>query len=476
MTAPIIVWFRNDLRLRDNPALSRAAHAGIIIPIWIQDSSDENNWQPGAASRCWLHESLKSLNQSLDNKLLLFRGSPEQLLLEIIDQTGACAIYWNRLYTPHAVQRDRRIKAQLRDSGVSAESFNGSLLWEPWTISKPDGTPYKVFTPFYKRGCLTAAPPSAPLPAPEPEYADAPLLTTVTLDQLGLLPQLPWGGQLLSHWQVNETDAFWKLHRFVTERLDKYSNGRDLPAGSLTSELSPYLQWGQLSPRQIWHYAVQQAGENCPDDLAKFQQELGWREFSYYQLFHNSNLPEENIDKRFDRFPWHQDASGLECWQQGRTGFPIIDAGMRQLWQTGYMHNRVRMLVASFLVKNQLIHWHEGASGFWNTLLDADLASISASWQWVAGCGADAAPYFRIFNPVVQGEKFDPRGEYVRYYLPELNQLPDKYIHCPWEAPQEILEKSGLILGKDYPIPILDLKVTRQRALDAFSSIKSSNR
>ncbi|MBN0987553.1 cryptochrome/photolyase family protein [Amphritea pacifica] len=477
MSTPVIVWLRHDLRLADNPALFYAAQQGPVIPVFIEDTIYESPWQPGAASRCWLHHSLDSINKQLGGCLRLFQGDPLTVLSQLIEKTGALAVFWNRCYTPQAVSRDSRIKQTLKTAGIEVHSFNGSLLWEPWEVSKGDGTPYKVFTPFFRKGCLNAPPPDVPLPRPQLQSASDPEYSNqLSLEQLGLLPDHPWCERISEHWDISE-DAAWRLlQQFTTERLKHYQQGRDIPSLEATSTLSPYLQWGQISPRQIWYYSQQQAtAPGLENALDTFLKELGWREFAYYQLYHNPGISDTNLNPRFNLFPWRNDPASCRDWQRGQTGFPIIDAGMSELWQTGYMHNRVRMLVGSFLVKNQLQHWLHGARWFWDTLVDADLASNSANWQWVAGCGADAAPYFRIFNPVTQGQKFDPDGSYVRRYLPQLAQLPSRYIHTPWEAPASVLSDAGIALGSTYPEPILDLKATRKQALEAFSQLKQQS-
>ncbi len=472
---PCIVWFRNDLRLADNPALFHAAAKGQVIPVYIWDEINPGEWAPGAASRCWLHHALNSLNRNLAGALRIFSGNPEQIIQRLVDTTQARGVYWNRCYQPWAIKRDKHLKQQLCSCDIEVKSFNGSLLWEPWTVNKPDRTHYKVFTPFFNKGCRNATAPRLPYPKPQPlrlNYSSD-LPEQKELNELKLLDNRPWAETMSSHWDITETGASLVMQRFISERLEYYSAGRDFPAQENTSYLSPYLAHGLISPNQVWHHSLQQAIQQQQESqLIKFQQELGWREFSYYQLFHNPHITDANLNEKFNRFPWRDDPDQQQIWQQGNTGFPMIDAGMRQLWQTGYMHNRVRMIVASFLVKNQLQHWIHGARWFWDTLVDADLASNSASWQWVAGCGADAAPYFRIFNPVTQGEKFDPEGDYIRQYVPELSTLPNRYIHKPWEAPQEALQQAGITLGKEYPAPILDLKTSRQAALNALEQTK----
>lgn len=464
----IIHWFRQDLRLADNPALSRATSMGNVLPIYILDDENAGTYAMGGASRWWLHHSLSSLNQSLGEKLNIYRGNAEKVLQDIIKRHGAKAVVWNRCYEPWRMERDERIKESLKQGGIEAESFNGSLLWEPWEIKKDDGTPYRVFTPFYRKGCMNAIAPR------ESMFKPARLNTVkddkaMTLEALDLLPSIRWDKQLEPHWQIGEKAAQERLSAFIDEGLAHYKQGRNFPSKPYVSRLSPSLHFGEISPHQVWH-----AARACGDDanIDHFCSELGWREFSYHLLYQFPELPRKNLQSKFDRFPWHEDADTLKRWQHGQTGYPIVDAGMRELWQTGYMHNRVRMIVGSFLVKNLLLDWRHGERWFWDCLVDADLANNSASWQWVAGCGADAAPYFRIFNPIGQGEKFDAAGEYIRCFVPELKNLPDKYLFCPWEAPEAVLEKAGITLGKTYPAPIVEVKKSRDFALQAFASLK----
>jgi deoxyribodipyrimidine photo-lyase len=472
-----IVWFRQDLRLHDNPALTRAADQGEVIPIYIWDEVNPGDWLPGSASQWWLHHALESLKESLDNRLLFFKGDPKTLLPELAAKTKATSIVWNRTYSPWQITRDTAIKAALTDAGITVESFNASLLWEPWTILKKDKTPYKVFTPFYRKGCLAAPPPRKPLPAPSHLALHAPKIKSEKLTALALRPSSGhvngaiWDEMLEPHWEINESAAHEKLDRFLKYGLKDYKEGRNFPTKKAVSQLSPYLHFGQISPNVAWYRALKKPGS---DNLDCFCSELGWREFSYNLLYHNPSLPTENLQTKFDHFEWRRDKKALRTWQQGKTGIPFVDAGMRELWQTGYMHNRVRMVAGSFLVKNLRLDWREGEKWFWDCLVDADLASNSASWQWVAGTGADAAPYFRIFNPVSQGQKFDPSGEYTRHWLPELSKVPIKYLFNPWEAPDAILKSAGVTLNKNYPRPIVDLKTSRVNALNAFAKLKTS--
>ncbi len=469
MSATVIIhWFRQDLRLADNPALFAAAEQGKVLPVYILDEQNAGKYRMGAASRCWLHHSLEALNHALHGKLQIYSGDPESILLKLVQQYSVTAVHWNRCYESWRIQRDSHIKNTLKDQGIKVHSFNGSLLWEPWQLLKKGQTPYQVFTPFY-RNALTLNAPRPPLQ--QPDHLDLAVLAeqSLSLQSLDLLPKITWHKQLMNHWETGEIAAQTTLQSFLDSGIEQYKHGRDFPALAAVSRLAPYLHFGELSPNQAW-YALQ--NRESDDNSAHFRNELAWREFSYTQLYYHPDLGENNLQRKFDAFPWQQNAEALARWQQGQTGIPIVDAGMRELWQTGYMHNRVRMIVASFLVKNLLLPWQQGERWFWDCLLDADLANNSASWQWVAGCGADAAPYFRIFNPVSQGQKFDAQGEYTRHYVPELSKLADKYLFNPWEAPANILHSAGIELGKHYPKPMVDLKLSRTRALEAFQSLK----
>ncbi len=461
-----LFWFRQDLRLSDNPGLSAASKYGTVIPVYILDNTAPKQFTLGGASKWWLHHSLSDLNNSLDKKLNRYHGNPDALLCEIIKKHKVSAVFWNTCYEPWQLKRDKKIKKTLDSLGVEGRTFNASLLWEPWEVLKKDGTPYKVFTPFYQRGCLNAPAPSAPLSKPRKlRLKKDP--GSCALKALNLLPTQSWGKKLEAHWHVGEAAARKKLTLFLNKQLSGYTQNRDYPHQAGTSQLSPYLHFGEISPRQIWHATHLKAGAHRQES-AGFLRQLAWREFSYYLLYHFPTLPIKNFQAKFDRFQWKHRARDLNAWQKGQTGIPLVDAGMRELWQTGYMHNRVRMVVASFLIKNLLIHWRRGEDWFWDCLVDADLANNSASWQWVAGSGADAAPFFRIFNPVRQGEKFDPDGEYTRRFVPELTPLPNKYLFKPWEAPEAVLAECGIVLGKTYPKPIVDLDASRKQALAIY--------
>ena len=463
-----IHWFRQDLRLADNPALSAAVKSGTVMPIYILDDDNAKDWKLGGASRWWLNHSLAALNKSLDGRLAFYCGDAAKILPALCEQHDVDAVYWNRCYEPWRIKRDSNIKNTLSELGISVNSFNGSLLREPWKTNKDDGTPYKVFTPFYRK--------LSPQLSPEHETIAVLDLTqlkladhSLTLDALELKPKIAWYKTMQEQWQPGENGAYETLMQFLQNGLERYKTGRDFPGEESVSRLSPYLHFGEISPRQIFREASKMAdGYN----IEHFKREIIWREFSYVLLFNWPHIPERAFKPAYDNFPWRRDEQLLKKWQQGQTGFPLVDAGMRELRQTGYMHNRVRMLVASFLVKNLLIDWRCGQDWFWDCLVDADLASNSASWQWVAGCGADASPYFRIFNPTTQGEKFDPHGEYTKKYLPELSGLPDKYLYKPWEAPIEVLDQAGVALGENYPAPIVDLKQSRLQALEALALMK----
>ncbi len=479
MAAPHLFWFRQDLRLSDNPGLLAALEAGPVVPCYILDDETAGRWAMGGASRWWLHHSLAALDKALRSKgsrLVLRRGPAAAEIDRLIDETGAAGVFWNRCYEPAAIARDTAIKKALKARGVEAHSRNAALLFEPTEIRNKSGEPFKVFTPFW-RACRAAGDPPKPVAEPKSIAAPAQWPNSDSLDDWGLLPTKPdWAGGLRETWFPGEAGALGRLEDFIDEAMADYAGGRDMPGLAATSRLSPHLHFGEIGPRKIWHAVRFSLAASRAGGLAKsgekFLAELGWREFCHSLLFHNPQMPERNLRGEFERFPWRRSRVNVEAWQRGLTGYPIVDAGMRQLWQTGWMHNRVRMVAASFLIKHLLIDWRIGQDWFWDTLVDADLANNSAGWQWVAGSGADAAPYFRIFNPVLQGEKFDPSGAYVRRYVPELAGLPDRFLHRPWEADQDVLAKAGVELGNTYPNRVVEHDHARQRALGAFASLK----
>ncbi len=475
MTELSLFWFRQDLRLHDNPGLFDAALKGTVVLVYIHDTNPTLH-SKGSASQWWLHHSLDALQKQCQGKLNIYSGDPQSIIEDIAQRFNITNVYWNRCYEPDRIQQDKTIKQVLKEKGVQAKSFNASLLWEPMDVLKSDGTPYKVFTPFYRRGCLQTKSPRPPLALPAHLNALKDEMS-IDLSALQLLPTIPWDKEMNQTWKPSEASAMQRFHNFLDDGLNNYKEGRNFPIKNNVSRLSPHLHFGEISPHQIWHKLEELKTQHTHNmhDIDHFQSEMGWREFSYYLLFHFPTLPFANFQKKFDAFQWQHNQTLLSAWQKGLTGYPIVDAGMRELWRTGYMHNRVRMIVGSFLVKNLLIDWRKGSEWFWDCLIDADLANNSASWQWIAGSGADAAPYFRIFNPITQGEKFDPDGSYTRHYVPELKNLPQKYLFSPWTAPAAVLHQSGITLGTHYPHPIVDISSSRELALNAFASLKNND-
>ena len=458
-----LMWFRHDLRLADNPALTHACRTGKVLPLYIIDETDR---PMGEASRWWLDRSLAQLRRDLP-ALRVYRGDPLEIIPNLSVEAAATAVVWNRVYDPHAVARDTELKKALQSDGLEVRSFAGNYLKEPWQVQTGSAAPYKVFTPFWKS--LSALPIDNPLPRPaafETQYTNPPPSQPIFSPS--------WAQDWEQIWSPGEAGAEQALDRFLVDGLSGYGELRNRPDLPKVSRLSPHLHFGEISPRQIWSrvkFLVSQKPA-LERDGSKFLSELGWREFSTHLLYHFPQITRENWKSAFDHYPWRASPQDLRAWQTGQTGYPFVDAGMRQLWATGYMHNRVRMVVASFLIKHLQIHWKQGEAWFWDTLLDADLANNCASWQWVAGSGADAAPYFRIFNPITQGEKFDPTGAYVRQWCPELAALPDRYLNRPFEAPEEILQQAGIVLGVTYPKPIVDHQMARNRALAGYEGIK----
>ncbi len=526
MPTTALLWLRRDLRLGDNPALAAAmARCERVIPVYLQAPDEEAPWQPGAASCWWLHQSLCVLSehlQRLGSRLIIRRGESLAMLRALIAETGATQVHWNRCYEPAMIARDGKIKQTLRADGIDCASHNAALLSEPWTLKTGSGEPYRVFTPYWRRlrpqlaeitdiAERTASASALDALPPVPSELDG-----LSPEALGLRPTIPWDLGLSETWQPGEAGARAELERFLNGPIERYHEARDWPAEPGTSRLSPYLHFGEISPRQILAQIRQTNAGNSAGTSASassnassgsspsarassnngsgastdsrpisaladenaiaepYLRELGWREFSYQLLYHFPHTPSEPLNPRFADFPWRTDNTEhlLDAWQRGRTGIPIVDAGMRELWHTGWMHNRVRMIVASLLTKNLRLPWQEGARWFWDTLVDADLANNTQGWQWSAGCGADAAPYFRIFNPVRQGERFDAQGHYVRRWCPELAKLPDKLIHQPWAAPATALTQASVELGVTYPRPIIDLKSSRAEALAAYDRVK----
>ena len=477
--SPALVWFRCDFRLADNPALSAAIKRGDgIVPVFIHVPDEEAPWQSGGASRWWLHQSLAALAADLravGSRLVIRRGPALETLRALVKETGAAAVYWNRRYEPAVIARDAKVNEALRQDGLAVESFNAALLHEPGTIQNQSGKPFQVFTPFW-RHCLNQPDPSEPLAAPRTLAAPDVWPKSLTLDELELEPRRNWAKGFRAAWQPGEAGAADSLKKFLGQAFDNYSDQRNRPDVGGTSRLSPHLHFGEISPRQVWHGLARMASKRgLPVGAwrsSQFLAEVGWREFAHHLLYNFPHTPTEPLRVDFKKFPWRKNAAWLDAWQRGRTGFPIVDAGMRELWATGWMHNRVRMITASFLVKDLLISWQDGARWFWDTLVDADLAQNTMGWQWTAGCGADAAPYFRVFNPLSQGQKFDPHGDYVRRWCPELAKLPTDWIHQPDQAPPEILHAADVELGRTYPQPVVSHALAREIALKAFAQIK----
>lgn len=477
---PVLVWFRNDLRLCDHRALSAALGTGApVLPVFIHDPDAAGVWRPGAASRWWLHGSLTALHRSLEDlgaQLVLRRGRTADILAALADETGAGGVYFSRAYEPWAKALEDTVQARLAASGLEVKRFAGALLREPEDIRTKAGDPFKVYTPFW-RSLIALGPPARPLPPPRAVPMPDRKVASDRLADWKLRPTNPdWAAGLRAAWQPGEEGAQARLEGFLVSGLAGYAQRRNFPADEGTSRLSPHLHFGEISPHVCWHRASEAARAKPGSDqgLETFVKELVWREFAYHLLVHWPTLPDVPFKSAFARFPWDEGAECLAAWQRGRTGYPIVDAGMRELWHTGYMHNRVRMIVASFLTKHLLIPWQAGEAWFWDALVDADLASNAASWQWVAGSGADAAPYFRIFNPVTQGETFDAEAAYVRRWVPEIARLPDAVIHAPWMAPAAVLARAGVRLGETYPRPVVDHAAARQRALAGYASIRAA--
>lgn len=470
--SPTLLWFRNDLRLADQPALHAAA-AGPVLPVFVLDDAAPGQWAPGGAARWWLHHSLASLAAELRQRgadLLLLRGPAEQVIPELARQLGAGAVHATTLAAPWARQRDAAVAEALAREGRTLR-LHQALLCGPDALRTGQGKPYSVYTPFANAAMRLGEPPP-PIPAPERLRGARAPAAGMALEELGLLPKRGWAAAFPEFWQPGEAGAQARLRDFVAEAMADYPTGRDRPGEDGSSRLSPHLHWGEVSPRQVWH-AAREAGISATATQV-FLKEILWREFSHHILWHRPELPDQPLHGAYARFPYRRDAALQRAWQRGLTGYPIVDAGMRQLWQLGWMHNRVRMICASVFIKHLLQPWQDGAAWFWDTLVDADLANNSFNWQWVAGCGADASPFFRIFNPVLQGEKFDPSGDYVRHFVPELAGLPDKWLHHPWDAPATVLRQAGIRLGETYPAPVVDHATGRARALEALAGMRAA--
>jgi len=479
-----VVLFRCDLRVGDHPALDAAVrHGGPVVPLFVWDPETEGDWAPGAASRWWLHHSLEAFAGTLasrKSRLLLRTGAAASQIADVARRAGARRVVWTRRYEPGAVRADAELERCLRADGVEIESHGGCLLTDPHRVRTGSGNAYRVFTPFAK-ACTGALRLGRVLAPPGELIAPPTWPQSLALDELGLLPRVDWAAGMRAAWRPGEAGARARLSAFVEAGgVDEYSQRRDRCDLEGTSRLSPHLHFGEISVREAW-LAAERVAANARNDHAAssseaFRRQLLWREFAHHLLFHYPHTAGAPLRAEFERFPWSCDPARLARWQAGKTGFPIVDAGMRELWSCGWMHNRVRMVVASFLVKDLQTSWLEGARWFWDTLVDADLANNSLGWQWTAGCGADAAPYFRIFHPVRQGQKFDPEGAYVRRWIPELRSLPTRWIHEPWAAPEPVLREAGLVIGRDYPAPVVDHAEARKAALAAFERIRKRER
>lgn len=474
---PSLVWFRRDLRLADNPALSAAvARGGPVIPVYIWSPEEEGAAAPGAASRWWLHHSLTRFDADLrgrGSRLIVRRGAGGKTLRALIGETGADAVFWNRCYEPPILRSDADIKSVLRADGLLVETFSSALLFEPWTVTSGAGKPFQVFTPFWK-AALAGEPPLRPIDAPPRLSAPSMWPASPAVGELGLLPAHDWAGGIEAAWTPGERGASKSMERFLRDVAGTYGDDRNRPDLAGTSRLSPHLHFGEIGPRQIWAAARARVAYDpaCGEGVDAYLREVGWREFAHHVLFHFPHTTSEPLRQEFADFPWAGDDRVQRAWRRGRTGYPLVDAGMRELWCTGWMHNRVRMVAASFLVKHLRVPWQDGAAWFWDTLVDADLANNTLGWQWTAGCGADAAPYFRIFNPVIQGQRFDPDGTFVRKWVPELAGLPAQWIHKPWAAPESVRAAARVEIGRTYPAPIVDHATARASALTAFATIK----
>ncbi|MDD9950889.1 MAG: deoxyribodipyrimidine photo-lyase [Zetaproteobacteria bacterium] len=473
-----ILWIRRDLRLHDNQALLHSLNFQQVVPCFIWEDTPSTEWRMGAASKWWLHHSLHAFQQSLKklgSDLVLVKGTPEKKLVELAQHYGASSILWNRSYNPQEAPTIQALMRAAGQQGLEVIACQGNLLCEKSALLKDDGNPYKVYTAFWRKFIKVYTPTCQAKPTQLPALPQAPYTKTATLADLNLLPDIPWDAGFNEYWHPGEEHALTKMRTFLKQGVLRYKSDRDQPHLAGTSMLSPHLQFGEIHPQRILQHIVDTfgpLGQLTDPNIIQFTKEVLWREFSYHLLQHFPHTPNQPLVKAFQHFPYQKNKVWFKAWTKGQTGYPIVDAGMRQLWHTGWMHNRVRMITASFLIKHLGVHWLEGAKWFWDTLVDADLASNTQGWQWTAGCGADAAPFFRIFNPITQGEKFDPQGLYAARWCPELRHLPAKWIYKPWEAPSHELKKAGIHLGTDYPYPIVDHKESRERALSQYEEIK----
>ena len=462
--ASIIVLFRRTLRVSDNEALFEASKRNLpIIPIYVYDRYEHRQ---GAAAKWWLHRSLVSLDESfraLGLKLVIRKGELQPEVSSLAKESNCSVVYWSRSYDPEIKQGEDKLEAFLQKKGIQVQTFNSTLLIEPKDLKNKQGKPYQVYTPFSKSVFLADI--RKPFPIPRDLKRPRSWPKSIEISKLGLKPKIRWDKGLLEVWNPGEAKAQEILERFSRRTIKRYNVSRDFPAVQGTSKLAPYIHFGEISPQQVWWRLFRHMDQEC---TKVFLKQLIWREFAYYLLQHFPYTERQPLRKNFEKFPWNRSKKMLRAWQQGQTGYPIVDAGMRELWHTGWMHNRVRMIVASFLTKDLFVNWTEGAKWFWDTLVDADLANNTMGWQWVAGCGADAAPYFRIFNPVLQGERFDPTGDYVKKWIPELAALEPRYVHQPWEAPKVVLDRAGICLGRNYPNPLIDHNECRHKAMTLY--------
>ena len=475
----VLLWFRRDLRLADNPALRAAVESGApVVPVFVWSPQDEGPWAPGAARRAYLARSLAALDADLrarQSRLVVLQGRSEHALPRLAAELHAQAVYANHRHEPAAAAADQRVAEQLSSLGIPFVQSEATLLGDPDSPRTRSGGPFQVFTPFW-RSCLAHLHVPAPRPAPPRWLSPRRWPKSLRIDELPLLPDHPWAHTMLSHWTPGEAGALARLHSFCDEALSSYPQARDCPALDGVSRLSPHLHAGEIGPRQIWHTVMDWQNLSPDGSVAaveSFLRQLGWREFAHHILHHFPATDQQPLRQAFRKLPWSGPRAHLHAWQRGRTGYPLVDAGMRELWATGFMHNRVRMVAASFLVKHLLVSWQQGARWFWDTLVDADLAQNSFNWQWSAGCGADAAPYFRIFNPTAQAERTDAQGAYIRRWLPELARLPVPHLFAPWSAPRAVLSAAGVVLGKTYPKPIVDHAMARERALAALAATRA---